>query len=258
MKKLVVVKLGGSLITDKSKPYTLRRNVLERIGRELSDLDRPIILVHGGGSYAHPVAKQYRVYEGNITPEHMKGFIETSKIVRRLNLEVVEALSSSGLKCIGIPASTIMITKDKRIETCNLDSILMALNSNIVPVTCGDVVFDRKLGFTVLSGDTISSYLSIRLKAEKLIYAIDVDGVYVRDRQTGEVKIAEYFTPGMWVENLGAANEDVTGGIVGKIEEGFQATERCVEVILVKGLIEETLRTAVLGGEVLCTKLKIS
>ncbi|MEM0275227.1 MAG: isopentenyl phosphate kinase [Nitrososphaerota archaeon] len=244
MKKLVVVKLGGSLITDKSKPYTLRRNVLERIGRELSDLDRPIILVHGGGSYAHPVAKQYRVYEGNITPEHMKGFIETSKIVRRLNLEVVEALSSSGLKCIGIPASTIMITKDKRIETCNLDSILMALNSNIVPVTCGDVVFDRKLGFTVLSGDTISSYLSIRLKAEKLIYAIDVDGVY--------------FTPGMWVENLGAANEDVTGGIVGKIEEGFQAAERGVEVILVNGLIEERLRTAVLGGEVLCTKLKIS
>lgn len=256
MRELIVLKLGGSLITDKDKPLTLRRNVIEDIGRELREVwPTPLIIVHGGGSYAHPVAKRYKVFEGYKTPEHLKGFIETAKIVRRLNNEVVEALTDSGFPCIGIPASTFIITKNGKVETCNLDGFFTALDIGITPITCGDAVFDRMLKFTILSGDTIASYLAVRLRAKKIIFALDVDGVYVKDRITGKVQLAEKLTPGMPIEVFKLIEEDVTGGIVRKIEEGFEAAEKGVEVLLINGLARGRIKSAIIGEEIIGTKL---
>ncbi|MCS7125436.1 MAG: isopentenyl phosphate kinase [Aigarchaeota archaeon] len=256
MKELVILKLGGSLITEKDKPFSLRREVIEGIGRELKEVSSSsLIIVHGGGSYAHPVAKRYKVFEGHRSLEHLKGFIETAKVVRQLNNEVVEILVSSGFPCIGIPASTFIITKGGRIVTCNLDPFFSALELGVTPVTCGDAVFDREMKFTILSGDTIASYLSIRLKARRLIYALDVDGVYIRDRVSGEIKLAERLTPGMPIELFKTFEEDVTGGIIRKIEEGFTAVENGVEVILINGLDRGKIRSAILGEEVIGTRL---
>jgi len=257
LRELAVVKLGGSIITVKDRPFTLRGDVLERIGSELSGLEDSLILVHGGGSYAHPVAKRYSVSEGYRDEEHLRGFIETSMAVRRLNLEVVERLAKGGLRCIGIPSSTIFSTSSGRILTCGLEPIFLAHRVKVAPVTCGDVVFDRELGFTVLSGDAIASDLAVRLRAKRLIYAIDLDGVYVRDRATGEVRVAEELEPGMKLEPLGKIEEDVTGGVMGKLEEGFKAAERGVEVIIVNGLVEGRVRDAVLGKRVLGTVLRV-
>ena len=257
MKELAVVKLGGSVITVKDKPFTLRGKVLERIGSELSGLEESLILVHGGGSYAHPVAKKYSVSEGYRDEEHLRGFMETSIAVRRLNLEVVGKLIEGGLRCIGIPSSTIFSTSSGRILTCSLEPIFLSHRVKIAPVTCGDVVFDRELGFTVLSGDAIASYLAVRLRAKRLIYAIDLDGIYVKDRVTGEVKVAEELKPGMRLEPLGKIKEDVTGGVMGKLEEGFRAAESGVEVMIVNGLAEGRIRDAVLGKSVLGTILKV-
>ncbi len=255
LRELVVLKLGGSLITVKDRPFTLRREVIERIGRELASTGKPLVIVHGGGSYAHPVAKKYRVSEG-LGEGGLEGFVETSLAVRRLNVEVVEALSRGGLPSIGIPASSIAITKDGRITTFNLEPILSSLEVGLTPVTCGDVVLDRVKGFTVLSGDTTAAYIASRLRASRLIYAIDRDGVYVRDRVTGEVRVAEVLSPGMPIEPMGASGEDVTGGIVGKVEEGLRAAERGVEVWVVNGLREGVLAEAVGGGRVRGTRLK--
>lgn len=255
LRELVVLKLGGSLITEKDKPFTLRGEVLERLGGELARAGKPLIIVHGGGSYAHPLAKRYKVSEGYRSARHLKGFVETSLAVRRLNLEVVGALARSGLPCVGIPAAAVVLTRRARIISCNMEPVLSSLDLGVAPVTCGDVVFDRELGFTVLSGDTIASYLASRLRARRLIYAVDVDGVYVRDRASGEVVLAEELRPGMRVEPLGGAAEDVTGGMVGKLEEGFRAAESGVEVLVVNGLRKGLVEAAVRGGEVPGTKL---
>ena len=254
---LVVVKLGGSVITDKSKPFSLNSHVIRRLGREVAEAsDKSIILVHGGGSYAHPVAKKYLVDEGFRDESHLEGFVETSKIVRKLSLDVVSNLVEGGLKAISIPASSIFITKSKKITSCNLEPIFSAMRVGVIPVTSGDVVFDRALGFTVLSGDAIAAYLAIRLRAKKLIYVIDVDGIYVRNRISGEVKVAEEFSRGMRIEPMGASGEDVTGGIINKLEEGFLAAESGVEVVLVNGLVEGRVRKAILGEDVFGTRLK--
>jgi len=257
-KGLVVVKLGGSVITDKKKPFSLNADVIKRLGREISkaSVDRDLILVHGGGSYAHPIAKKYSVSEGFKDEHHLEGFIETSKAVRKLSLEVISKLVEGGLRAISIPAASIFVTRSKKISSCNLEPIFSALRIGVVPVTSGDVVFDRDLGFTVLSGDSIAAYLAIRLRAKRLIYVVNVDGIYVRDRVTGEVKVADEFSRGMKLEPLGGGGEDVTGGIVNKLEDGFLAAESGIDVFIINGLVEGRLKRAILGEPVPGTKLK--
>lgn len=258
IRNLVVVKLGGSVITDKRKPFTLNHEVIRRLGSEISEAasKNPVIIVHGGGSYAHPVAKKYSVSQGYKSGDHLRGFVETSMVVRRLSLDVVSRLIEGGLKALSIPAASIFITRSKRIMSCNLEPIFSAMRIGVTPVTSGDVVFDRDLGFTVLSGDAISAYLASRLRAKRLIYAIDVDGVYVRDEVAGGMRIAEEFYRGMRIEPLGGGGEDVTGGIMNKLEEGFAAAELGVEVFLVNGLVEGRVKDAISGRGVLGTRLK--
>ncbi|MCX8187551.1 MAG: isopentenyl phosphate kinase [Nitrososphaeria archaeon] len=258
IRDLVVVKLGGSVITDKKRPFTLKYDVIRRLGSEISEAagGSPVIIVHGGGSYAHPVAKKYSVAEGYKGVSHLRGFIETSIVVRKLSLEVVSCLVEGGLRAISIPAAAIFITRSRKITSCNLEPIFSALRVGVIPVTSGDVVFDRDLGFTVLSGDAIAAYLASRLRAKKLIYAVDVDGVYVRDVASGEVKVVGEFSRGMRIEPVGGGGEDVTGGIVNKLEEGFVAAESGVDVILVNGLVEGRVGAAISGRSVPGTRLR--
>lgn len=257
---LVVVKLGGSVITEKTRRFSLNAETIKNIGRELAEtLEESridLILVHGGGSYAHPVAKDYSVSEGFKDERSLEGFVKTSKAVRMLSLDVVSNLIEGGLKAITVPASSIFITRSGRISSCNLEPIFSALRIGVVPITSGDVVFDRDRGFTVLSGDEISSYLAVRLRAKRLIFVMDVDGIYVKDWETGELRLAKEFSRGMRVEPMTRLEEDVTGGIVKKIEEGLSAAEAGVEVLFVNGLAEGRLRKAVLGELVLGTRLK--
>lgn len=257
---LIVVKLGGSLITDKSRRFSLNADVVKRLGRELAEAVKEsgvnLIVVHGGGSYAHPVAKEYSVSEGLRGKGGLRGFVETSRVVRMLCLDVLSNLIDGGLMAVSIPASSVFTTRSGRISTCNLEPVFSALRLGLVPVTSGDVVFDRDLGFTVLSGDEISSYLAVRLRARRLIYAMNVDGIYVRDWATGGINIAEEFSRGMSIASVGGDVEDVTGGIARKIEEGFTAAEAGIEVLFINGLAENRLRDAVLGLPVPGTRLK--
>ncbi|MDW3626632.1 MAG: hypothetical protein QOK72_08305, partial [Nitrososphaeraceae archaeon] len=51
--KLVIIKLGGSVITFKEKPLSANYKAINNISKILSKLEIPLIIVHGGGSYGH-------------------------------------------------------------------------------------------------------------------------------------------------------------------------------------------------------------
>ena len=65
---LAILKLGGSILCDKNIPFSIKWDNLERISMEIRNaidsynnnndkLD--LIIIHGGGSFGHPVAKKY-------------------------------------------------------------------------------------------------------------------------------------------------------------------------------------------------------
>ena len=66
-KPLILLKLGGSLITDKTKPYTANIPVIKRLAREIHEAreekDINLIVGHGGGSFPHVSAKKYQTHK---------------------------------------------------------------------------------------------------------------------------------------------------------------------------------------------------
>ncbi|MEM0444365.1 MAG: isopentenyl phosphate kinase [Nitrososphaerota archaeon] len=251
---LLVLKLGGSLVTEKRGGGVVREDAVRRIGAALAGVEgRPLILVHGGGGRVHEVAAEYQVALGAASPRGLEGFVKTSIETRRLNLQVTQILADAGLRCVGLPSNAIFLTRRGRIVSAALDPILAALDQGFIPVLNGDVVFDRELGFTVLSGDTIAVDLSIRLDAERLVFAVDVDGVF---DQLGEgARLIRELTRRTLASIRFGDVGDVTGGMASKVEEALRAAEAGVEVRVVNGLFPSRVVDALLGRETIGTRI---
>ena len=46
---MILIKLGGSIITNKEKPLSARRKTIDNLTKNLRKINEPIIIVHGGG-----------------------------------------------------------------------------------------------------------------------------------------------------------------------------------------------------------------
>jgi isopentenyl phosphate kinase len=70
MVELVFLKLGGSLITDKTLPYTPRLDKLADLAAQIFAAKQAqpglsLVLGHGSGSFGHTAAREYKTREGN-------------------------------------------------------------------------------------------------------------------------------------------------------------------------------------------------
>ncbi|OYT59533.1 MAG: hypothetical protein B6U75_03605 [Desulfurococcales archaeon ex4484_217_1] len=211
----VVLKIGGSVITDKSKPFTLRKHVLNRIASEIAkaiaETKIRLILVHGGGSFGHFVASRFK---NKLTTTSC---IEIHEAMERLNRKVVSYLLKHGVKAIPIDTISLFVLKRKHVFKAFLEPIVNALNNDLVPVLYGNVVFDVAEGFSILSGDTIAPCLASKLGFENLFYAIDVDGVYKRYPPRSDDDLLEVLD--LHKAKVGVGKIDVTGGMANKLIE---------------------------------------
>ena len=78
MKNVILIKLGGSVITNKDIPMSLRQNMLERLVKEIADARKKLhntlfVIGHGQGSYGHVPAVQYKTIEGFVNNESPMG-----------------------------------------------------------------------------------------------------------------------------------------------------------------------------------------
>lgn len=95
--RVTIVKLGGSVITNKANPDTYRRAVTERIASELAPYTRNLILVHGTGSYGKPLAKIWGYPSGYIPPEQTLLWSRVHDHLSALHREVVSTLIGAGI-----------------------------------------------------------------------------------------------------------------------------------------------------------------
>jgi len=257
MRTLMVLKIGGSVLTDKkSRTPELREEKLMELGRSLRTIwPKPLIIVHGAGAYGHPLAKEYDLNAGYKDPRSLEGFVKTSCSMKTLNNRVVEILNEAGLPCIGIPAGLVFRTRRGAIESMNLDPFLASLDIGVTPVTCGDVVFDGILKFTVLSGDAIAVHIAKKLSAKTLVFATDVDGVY--DYRDGEGQLIKELKRGEHLRLRYRDVEDVTGGMAAKIERAYKAVEAGVDVRIVNGNHPDRVVESLLGNPAIGTRLTL-
>ncbi len=251
---LVIVKLGGSIITRKRETSTLRRKVLTHLARELREGSgkgaNSLIVLHGAGSFGHPYAKEWNLSHAP-KPEdrdRLRGAAITSVHVRQLHDHVLKSLIDAGLPALSIPPQTLATNDQGKLTTFEDSAFRTALEAGAVPVSFGDVVRDRSWGFSILSGDDIAVYLAEKLRAERVIFVSDVPGVLDQGKASS---VVPHLTPGV-VESLQPTPgvPDVTGGIRGKAEKMLKIAAGGTPCVILSGLSRDRLKQALQGEKV--------
>ena len=259
MKPLYILKLGGSVVTHKNRPRaSVRHKLLSAIAGSLRDtLEKgkiDLILVHGAGAHGHQLAKKYSLRDGiNNQPERWYGSFLTRIKNQKLNTVITEIFVSEGLRVSPVHTASVIIQDEKQIAACDLSAIREALAQNCIPLLYGEMVFDKTLGMTICSGDAILPYLGKKLQAEKMFFASDIDGIFTADphlnksaRLIENVALHDIKKKAMLSESH---NLDVTGGLLGKINQLFTShSPRLKTIEIFNGLDAKNYRK-ILNGE---------
>lgn len=250
--QMILLKLGGSVVTDKKQPFTIRKEVIKRLSKEIKTAQgRDIIIVHGGGSFGHPMALRYRIQDGLKKGEDPIGVSETRKAMEELNNYIMGELIGEGIPALSMQSSALFTCHNKRIVKGDLGIVKGFLDLGSVPVLYGDVVLDSAQGICILSGDQIITYLAEKLDPEMVLLATDVDGVL--DNQG---KLIKRITPEKKEDiltSIKAGEGDVTGGMAGKVEELIKLSRKGTSSIVFNATAKERLRNALLGNNVIGT-----
>ena len=237
--KPTILKIGGSVITDKNGELAAKTEPINRLAEEIkrADMDN-LVIVHGGGSFGHPTAQKYGLQNGFKEDSQKLGFSETHHVMTVLNGLLMDALVWHNIPSLSIPPSSIVVTDNGRIKHFQDEIFHKCMDMDFTPVLHGDVVFDEKMGFTVLSGDQLVAYLAMKLDARKIVIGVDTDGIYDADPKTNpdanRYKNLNLEGLKKIQSQLGKSQgTDVTGGMASKIAELIPAVEKGIPVKIV-------------------------
>lgn len=221
-----------------------------------------IVIIHGGGSFGHPLAKKYKLYENlkEKKEEQIYGFSLTHQAMKKLNLALIEEFHAQHLPAVSLHPLSYLCTRNGHIEKLNVDIFRKLLEMGCIPVTHGDIVLDEEKGIYVLSGDQLVSELAVKLKADRVVIAVDVNGLYTDDPKLNpNAKFLEKLNCEELVNKLGMFKEtqtlDVTGGMRRKILELIKVLKSGISVTIVNAIIDDRLLKVLRNEEVICTKI---
>lgn len=263
---LQFLKLGGSLITDKDKPHTLRADILTRIAQEIAQYlrDHPgdrLLIGHGSGSFGHVPAKEHGTKDGVRSHKDWQGFHAVWQEARALNLVVMQTLLEQGIPAVSFAPSAMVSTSSRDVISWNVEPIRAALSHGLVPVIFGDVIFDQALGGTILSTEDLFMHLAQRVIPNRILLAGIDTGVW-RDYQQKN-QLIPIITPDGFNSILahleGSKSTDVTGGMLSKVELMVKLVQLVpqLECRIFDGL-QPGLLSAVLIGEPAGTRIAAS
>jgi len=262
-KTLILIKLGGSLITDKNKAFTAKNDLILRLAKEikssLKNSKADLIIGHGSGSFGHIVAAKYQTQKGIINKDSISGFSLVADAARKINVIVMDNLLKVGLKAVSFSPFSFIYTKDEKKESFLVKPIKKALEIGLIPVIYGDVIMDQTKGFCIYSGEKILNLLTKRLKDNysdmKIIYCGQTNGVYDEKGKTID-KITPKSYSSIKKVLKGSAGVDVTGGMFHKVKEAIElVTKLNVESLIINAKRKNVLKYAILGRTVEATHI---
>jgi len=218
----VILKLGGSLITEKDRPETLDEAALDAACDAVADalasgaVDR-LVVVHGGGSFGHHHASERGVSTTDGTRD-AEAVAAVHGAMKRLNDHVLARLRERGVPAVPVHPLSLAARADGATGDLDLPlgSTATLLGEGFVPVLHGDGVATAGDGVTVVSGDELVVELATGLGARRVGVCSTVPGVLDGD---GNV-IREIDAFGAVADALGASDAtDVSGGMAAKVRE---------------------------------------
>lgn len=262
MEELILIKLGGSVITDKGKEFTAREDNIKRFAKEISEAQKvfkgKIIIGHGAGSFAHTPAAKFETRRGIINDKSILGASIVEDSARALNAILTRNFLTENVPIFSFSPGSFLISDGERSISSYFDPIRKALEIGLVPVVYGDVIIDKTQGFTIFSTEKVFETLVQKLNETykiRMIYVTDVDGVYDKKGNTIPVITRTNFDQ-LKTSILGAKGVDVTGGMLHKVEESLKLSEEFgTETLILNGNKNGSLQKAILKGKIVGTKV---
>jgi isopentenyl phosphate kinase len=272
MDELILVKLGGSVITNKNVPFSEDLTTIKRLAKEIHGVRQEkkfrLVVGHGGGSYPHIPASEFKTNDGIIDSKSYEGIAKVQDAASRLNRIIVRELLNVGENAMSIQLSSCSISENGQMKEMFLEPIKKLLDFNMVPVPYGDVGLDRRKGCYIISTERVFDYLARNLskmdekyRISKIIMCARVRGVFTDNPDVNSyAELIKEITPKniKEVESSlkGSFGIDVTGGMLHKVKMLLELAKLGVESEVINAKEPDLLKRALLGERGLGTIIK--
>lgn len=253
-----VIKLGGSIVTDKDSPEPqVMFDRVRRLAREIAEhAPRPLVLVHGAGAYGHHIVRRTGLHKGlgGDLESHLN-LGETQRLQYELDSQIATLMLEARLPVMPCQASASAIMVDGVLESMDMAAVQLMVERGMIPLMYGVPAMDRRLGCAILSGDHIGPWVASHLGIGMLIHATDVDGVFEADPvlSPDAVRI-DRIDRSNWEavrDRLrGSHAVDVTGGMAGKVESLLSRARLGLNTRIIDATVPGRLAAALDGADV--------
>ncbi len=263
---IIVIKYGGSVMTDEELKQSFCKDVVL-----LKHLGIHPVIVHGGGKkiseFMERLNKKPKFIQGQRVTDK-----ETVEIVEMIlsgiiNKELVFNIIKNGGKAVGISGKDNFTIKAKKkflennfdigfvgeVEKIEPSLIISLINDGFIPVI-SPVGVDEKGNSYNVNADDVTAEIAVSLKAEKIIYLTDVDGIYrdINDKNSliSSITVKE-------LTNL-VESGNLKEGMIPKALSMIKAIERGVKKVhIINGKIKHSLLIEIFTNQGIGTQITI-
>tara|TARA_B100001146_G_C16172325_1_gene430675 strand:- start:620 stop:1357 length:738 start_codon:yes stop_codon:yes gene_type:complete len=236
---MILIKLGGSIITNKERPLSARRKTIENILKQIKKINEPKIIVHGGGSYGHYWSVKYDMHTKPAKYD-ARGVAIVKNSMIELNKIILDIAVKNRINAYCLPPTDFMNgNKSIKNKILTMNDIS---KSGLIPITFGDALWFGQKKSYILSGDVIMTTIAKVLKPRLSVFVLNVDGVYSNLKTKKLIYDFKKEKPTISINKM-----DVTGGMTRKIAEAVKISRSGLNVFFTNGNKPQRITDAVSG-----------
>ncbi|MEK7664956.1 MAG: isopentenyl phosphate kinase [Patescibacteria group bacterium] len=253
------MKLGGSIITKKNsgRPQ-IKKTVVKQLAKELKLFTgrfpkNKLILLHGAGSFGHPLVYKHKLLEMPLAGTQLLAFSEIIRSMRHMANLLTDIFRSAKLPILPIQTSAILNQNKNKLSISNAQQLKQVLSAGFIPLLGGDMGLTKKNKTIVVSADKLAVLLTETFSISEIVFATDVDGVFEEFPPPNNIQpfslLYRKNLKRMLKKMSKQKNQyDVTGGMAGKLQTLLDLKEK--KVIIFNGLKSGNLIKALMNKPV--------
>ena len=257
--KTFVIKYGGAVMTDEKLKQTFAKDVtiLRKIGIN-------IIIVHGGGKEITDTAAALGIdtkfVDGQRYTDEKTIEVVLMVLAGMLNKEIVNLININGGNAVGLCGVDNMLLKAQKlmkngtdlglvgeITSVNTAFLNLLLQNGMMPVIAPVGVGDGGQLLNI-NADLAAGAVAAALKAEKLVYLSDTEGILVRDKLVSTLTKSQ--------ANKLVDEGAIFGGMIPKVTSAFDTLDAGVnKVHIIDGRIKHSMLLEIFTDEGIGTQM---
>jgi acetylglutamate kinase len=257
--KTFVIKYGGAAMTDEKLKETFAKDVtlLRKIGIN-------IVIVHGGGKEITEISSALGIKTQFVNGQRYTD-AKTIEVVLMVlaglvNKEIVNLINTNGGNAVGLCGIDNGLLKARQqtpngvdlglvgeIVSVNVPFINLLLHNGMMPVVAPIGVGDAGEIYNV-NADLAAGAVATALKAEKLVYLSDVEGIFVNNKLVSTLTRTE--------AQLFMKDGSIFGGMIPKVTSAFETLRAGVKKVhLIDGRVKHSLLLEIFTDEGIGTQM---